>query len=134
MAETRRRRGRPPKTETPHAAESEILKDRRPALKPDDLKGKFEIKIPESLKPKGVQDGDIYKHYAERDMFCILVTDDKNIKYMELVDTVSPAKFKELNHEAMLRDAKVMSKSNADAISADGTWIFVENIVKSWGG
>ncbi len=116
MALERKRRGRPPKTETPHTAESAIdYRSPRP-------------------EPTGVRDGNIYKHYAENDVYCVLITDDKNIKYAELCGTPSHAKFKELNHEVMIRSSKTMTLANANAIVKDGVWIYVENIVKLWGG
>ncbi len=85
-------------------------------------------------EPSGVRDGDIYKHYAEKDVYCVLITDDKNIKYAELTGTPSWQKFKELNHEVMIRSSKTMTLANANAIVKEGSWIFVENIVKLWGG
>lgn len=119
MTEMRRRRGRPPKDLLPVPAPEET----HPPMRK-----------PEPPKPTGVQDGDIFKHYIEHDCYCVLITDDENIKYATLINTVSWGKFKELKHEDMIRSALVMTKANADAIIKKGKWIHVGNIVKSWGG
>ena len=120
-----------------------LTRKRRTREKKPNGEASIETSVPEARaitfpplvsKKTGVQDGDIFKHYVEHDVYCVLITDDENIKYATMTNTTSWGQFKGMKHEEMIRGALTMSKSNADAIIKEGKWIHVGNIVKSWGG